>query len=174
MNTLRRRSPRPCAGPAERHPRQSQRRRQAFRRTRRIRPDGELRRQARAEAGRRLAHLEPTRSGRGGAGLGWGGVGTLPRVAEAQVRARHRSSPCSACRRRPSPIDRARLRRIAPGRAPATPWQLERHLREAARTRREPRPGTRRPVCGRSYTPLHPQVEGAAQPIAARSARADE
>jgi hypothetical protein len=29
---------------------------------------------------------EPIRSGRGGAGLGWGGAGTLPRVGEGQVR----------------------------------------------------------------------------------------
>ena len=30
--------------------------------------------------------LEPIRSGRGGAGRGWGGAGTLPRVAEGEVR----------------------------------------------------------------------------------------
>jgi hypothetical protein len=30
--------------------------------------------------------LEPIRSGRGSAGLGWGGAGTLPRVAEGKVR----------------------------------------------------------------------------------------
>jgi hypothetical protein len=29
---------------------------------------------------------EPVRSGRGGAGFGWGGAGTLPRVAEREVR----------------------------------------------------------------------------------------
>ena len=29
---------------------------------------------------------EPIRSGRGGAGLGWAGAGTLPRVAEGEVR----------------------------------------------------------------------------------------
>ena len=29
---------------------------------------------------------EPIRSGRSGAGLGWGGAGTLPRVAEGEVR----------------------------------------------------------------------------------------
>ena len=29
---------------------------------------------------------EPIRSGRGGAGLGWGGAGTLPRVAAGEVR----------------------------------------------------------------------------------------
>ncbi len=29
---------------------------------------------------------ESIRSGRGGAGLGWGGAGTLPRVAEGEVR----------------------------------------------------------------------------------------
>jgi hypothetical protein len=34
----------------------------------------------------RLARLDPARLGRGGAGRGWGGAGTLPRVGEAQVR----------------------------------------------------------------------------------------
>ena len=29
---------------------------------------------------------DPIRSGRGGAGLGWGGAGTLPGVAEGEVR----------------------------------------------------------------------------------------
>jgi hypothetical protein len=50
---------------------------------------GERRRQAGQAAsggmGRR-ARLDPTRSGRGGAGRGWGGAGTLPRVGEGQVR----------------------------------------------------------------------------------------
>ncbi len=36
----------------------------------------------RADAGRLLPRLEATRSGRGGAGLWWGGVGTLPKVGE--------------------------------------------------------------------------------------------
>ena len=77
MNALRRRWPRPwsagaeSAGLAERNRSQAQRRRQASRRTRRIRPDGELSCGVgpRAEAGRRLARLAPTRSGRGGAGV---------------------------------------------------------------------------------------------------------
>jgi hypothetical protein len=68
-------------------PDQAERRRQAYRRTRRLRPDGELSRGAkpRAEAGRRLERLDPTRSGRGRAGLGWPGARPGVGAAEARI-----------------------------------------------------------------------------------------
>ena len=52
------------------------------RRTGRISTNATSRR--RNDGGRRAP--EPIRSGRGGAGLGWGGAGTLPRVGEGAVR----------------------------------------------------------------------------------------
>ena len=38
-----------------------------------------------AEPRKLLPRLEPARSGRGGAGIGWGGAGALPRVGETQM-----------------------------------------------------------------------------------------
>src|SRR5213593_4903989 len=70
------------AGPGERHARPDRPPPSIDRWTGRISTNATSRRR---QDSVRLAP-EPIRSGRGGAGLGWGGAGTLPRVAEGEVR----------------------------------------------------------------------------------------